>query len=234
MAFLLSTPVYIQKYHSGFSCTDMNTSLRARIHSQRTRSWKDLPGTQPGYPEGFGDLTLKGEITTETCRIRVADSGSPQVDYPVAPKIDRYPFPKPEIGLDSPLISRKMVPEIIKEPFRFLIRDTDHRDPGLVCNPPGIENIEPRDYATGEQDYIEIPSIQIPDHAEDSIGSICSANHNPAKTESVNAEVFSHHDTGKRGMFAPGITLRDPQCPQSLFGDMHRSTYDTRLKILYQ
>ena len=106
--------------------------------------------------------------------------------------------------------------------------------PDSVCNPLGIDHIEPRDHAAGEQDDIDVPAVKIPDHRENRIGRIHTANRDPAETEPVDAEVFSHHDTGKRGIFAPGITLRDPQCPQSLFGDMHRSTYDTRLKILYQ
>jgi len=203
-------------------------------HSRGPLHRVELPGQEPGNPQGLGDLSLKGEIAAELCRIRVPDSRCTQVYRGMAGEFYRYTFPKPEISLHACLIIREMVSEISKEPVRFLVGDTDNRKSGPVCNPPGIYHVEPRDHAAREQDGIDVTAVKVLNHAKNHIGRVHAADRDPAGTKSIDAEVLSHHNAGQRGMFSPGITLRDPEYTQSLFGDMHRSTYDTRLKILYQ
>ena len=69
---------------------------------------------------------------------------------------------------------------------------------------------------------------------KDAVGRIHATDRHPGNCTPVNYKVLAHHDSGKGRMLPPGITLRDAECTEALFGDMHRSTYDNRLKILYQ
>jgi len=56
-----------------------------------------LPGKEAGNPEGFGNLSFKREIPAKPGRIRVPDPRCPQVNRPVAVKINRNPVAKPQV-----------------------------------------------------------------------------------------------------------------------------------------
>jgi hypothetical protein len=78
----------------------------------RTLAPGELPGQEPGHPQGLRDLSLESEIAAELCRILVRDSHCTQVYRGMTGEFHRYPFAKPEVSLLSCLIPREMVSEI--------------------------------------------------------------------------------------------------------------------------
>src|SRR5208337_5556453 len=124
--------------------------------------------------------------------------------------------------------------DILEEPVRFLVCDADYRDPGLTCNPAGIDHIEPRDHAPGQQNYIDVPAPEVADHLQDRIRGIHRADRHGPEREAVDAQVLPHDDPREVRQGPARVTLRNTKCPKPFFGHVHRSTYVTRLKIVYQ
>ena len=193
-----------------------------------------MTGTETGDTEGFRDLSLQGKIPAQPNRIPGINFPRPQETDVSRGQFGRLSRSKPQVCVHPPLIPGKMVPYIFKKARGFFIRHADDGYTGCFGNTRGIENIEPRDHAAGEKDNIEIGPIQIPDHLKHGFGGIRSTDRYLAERETVYPEIFAHHNPGKIRTGPACITFRNTQCPQPFLGDVHRSTYDNRLKILYQ